>query len=114
MAHMSLIIALALALFILPTPWNVAVVAGAAVWELGTALGGLWWSQRHEAKVGMEALMGREVEVRKACRPFGEIRVRGEIWRARCEQGADAGDRVRVVGLDGLTLLVVPTSPPSG
>ena len=111
---MSLIIALALALFILPTPWNVAVVAGAAVWELGTALGGLWWSQRREAKVGMEALMGREVEVRRACRPLGEIRVRGEIWRARCEQGADAGDRVRVVGLDGLTLLVEPVSPPSG
>lgn len=111
---MSLIIALALALFILPSPWNVAVVAGAAVWELATALGGLWWSQRRDAKVGMEALMGREVEVRRACRPVGEIRVRGEIWKARCEAGADAGDMVRIVGLDGLTLLVEPVDPPSG
>ena len=66
---------------------------------LATALGGLWWSQRREAKVGMEALMGREVEVRKACRPVGEVRVRGEIWKARCDQGADAGDPVRIVGL---------------
>lgn len=112
--YVSLIIALALALFVLPTPWNVAVVAGAAVWELATALGGLWWSQRYEAKVGMEALMGREVEVRTACRPLGEIRVRGEIWRARCERGADAGDRVRIVGLEGLTLVVEPVTPPSG
>jgi membrane-bound serine protease (ClpP class) len=111
MAYVSLIIALALALFVLPSPWNVAVVAGAAIWELATALGGLWWSQRHEAKVGMEALMGREVQVRRACRPLGEVRVRGEIWQARCEQGADAGDSVRIVGLDGLTLLVEPVPP---
>ena len=54
---MSLIIALALALFVLPSPCNVAVVAGAAVWELATALGGLRGSQRREAQVGMEARM---------------------------------------------------------
>ena len=111
---MALIIALALALFVLPSPWNVAVVAGAAVWELATALGGLWWSQRREARVGMEALMGREVEVRRACRPLGEVRVRGEIWKARCERGADRGDSVPIVGLDGLTLLVEPVTPSSG
>jgi membrane-bound serine protease (ClpP class) len=108
---MSLIIALALALFVLPSPWNVAVVAAAAVWELATALGGLWWSQRHAAKVGVEALIGREVEVRRACRPVGEVRVRGEIWKARCAQGADAGEKVRILGLDGLTLLVEPIAP---
>ena len=78
---------------------------------MATALGGLWWSQRREAKVGMEALMGREVEVRRTCRPVGEVRVRGEIWRARCAGGADAGDTVRIVGLDGLTLLVEPVLP---
>jgi membrane-bound serine protease (ClpP class) len=108
MNGMSLIIALALALFLLPAPWNVAVVAVAAVWELTTALFGLWWSQRHAAKVGAEALIGREVELRRACRPLGQIRVRGEIWQARCDEGADAGDTVRILGLDGLTLVVEP------
>jgi membrane protein implicated in regulation of membrane protease activity len=107
----SLIIAIALALFVLPSPWNVIAVTAAAVWELATALGGLWWSQRHAAKVGVEALLGREVEVRRACHPLGEVRVRGEIWQARCEQGADAGETVRIVGLDGLTLLVEPVLP---
>ncbi len=105
---MSLIIALALAIFVLPSPWNLIAVVTAALWELATALGGLWWSQRRAAKVGVEALMGREVEVRRACRPLGEVRVRGEIWQARCNEGADAGDSVRIVGLDGLTLLVEP------
>jgi membrane-bound serine protease (ClpP class) len=108
---MSLIIALALALFVLPAPWNVIAVTVAALWELATALFGLWWSQRHAAKVGVEALMGREVEVRRACRPLGEVRVRGEIWRARCNEGADAGDSVRIVGLEGLTLVVEPVLP---
>jgi len=114
MTQMSLIIAIALALFVLPPPWNVVAVATAAVWELATALGGLWWSQRHAAKVGVEALIGREVEVRTVCRPRGEVRLRGEIWQARCEQGADAGDSVRILGLDGLTLLVEPAGPDSG
>jgi membrane protein implicated in regulation of membrane protease activity len=36
------------------------------------------------------------------------VRLSGEseIWRARCAQGADAGETVRIVGLDELTLLV--------
>ena len=49
--------------------------------------------------------------MRRACRPLGEVSVRGEIWQARCEAGADAGDIVRIVGLDGLTLVVEPVVP---
>ena len=56
-------------------------------------------------------VLGREVEVRRACRPLGEVRVRGEIWQARCDRGAGAGDMVRITGLDGLTLLVEPVLP---
>ena len=106
MARVSLIIAILLALLVLPAPWNVAAIAIAALWELLTALGGLWWSQRRAAKVGAESMIGREVEVRRACRPVGQVSVRGEIWQARCDAGADAGDKVRILGLDGLTLVV--------
>jgi membrane protein implicated in regulation of membrane protease activity len=42
-----------------------------------------------------------------SCRPEGQVRVHGELWRARCEEGADAGDEVVVERLeDGLTLIV--------
>jgi membrane protein implicated in regulation of membrane protease activity len=34
------------------------------------------------------------------------VRISGEIWAARCSAGADVGEEVRVVGRDGLTLLV--------
>lgn len=43
--------------------------------------------------------------------PAGEIRVRGERWKARLRDDAAArveeGMRVRVVGRDGLTLIVI-------
>ena len=56
---MSLVLAILLAIFLLPSPWGLVAILVGAVWEIGQILGGLWWSQRHEAKVGMEALKGR-------------------------------------------------------
>jgi membrane protein implicated in regulation of membrane protease activity len=32
--------------------------------------------------------------------------VEGELWRARCEAGADVGESVRVVSVEELTLEV--------
>ena len=45
-------------------------------------------------------------EVIEACDPRGRVRLRGEIWHARCTGGAGVGDRVTVTGVDGLTLEV--------
>lgn len=38
----------------------------------------------------------------------GKVLVRGELWEARSPQAVPKGTRVRVVGIDGLTLLVEP------
>jgi membrane protein implicated in regulation of membrane protease activity len=43
-----------------------------------------------------------------ACRPEGQIRVRGELWRARCDVHASVGETVSVRAAEGLTLLVEP------
>lgn len=40
----------------------------------------------------------------------GKIRIRGEIWDARCETPVSKGERVRVRKLEGLTLWVEPES----
>ena len=41
------------------------------------------------------------------------VRVHDERWRARSPRGGlHAGDRVRVVGMDGMTLVVVPDPEP--
>lgn len=109
--YVALLVAIVLALTVLPAPWNLAAVAAAAIWEVATALGALWWSQRRAAQVGAETLIGRVVDVRGACRPVGRVSVKGEIWQARCDEGVSAGEVVRIVGIDGLTLVVEAVRP---
>jgi membrane protein implicated in regulation of membrane protease activity len=86
--------------------WAVALVAGTATLEASQNVFWLWYSQRRAAQVGAETLLGHVVEVAEGCRPYGHVRVQGELWRAHCEGGAAAGERVRIVGRDGLTLEV--------
>lgn len=86
--------------------WAIALVAGTATLEVAQNVYWLWYSQRRTAQVGAETLLGRVVEVAEECRPYGHVRVQGELWRAHCAEGADRGERVRIVGRDGLTLEV--------
>jgi membrane protein implicated in regulation of membrane protease activity len=86
--------------------WAVALVAGTGTLETSQSLFWLWYSRRRAVQVGIETVMGRVVEVAEECRPYGLVRVQGELWRARCAEGAGRGERVRIVGRDGLTLEV--------
>lgn len=97
-----------LAVFVVPAPWTVPVVVVAALIEFTETAIGIWYSRRSPPKVGVETLIGASGRVVAACRPAGTVRVRGEVWRARCELGADPHDRIRVVGRDRLTLHVEP------
>ncbi|MBM3777119.1 MAG: nodulation protein NfeD [Acidimicrobiia bacterium] len=67
-------------------------------------------AQRAPTAMGMEALAGVEARTIEALAAGGEgqVRVHGEIWRARSRQPLPAGARVRVTGADGLTLTVEP------
>lgn len=103
-----LLIAIGLALFVLPEPWRPWVIGAGAAIELVETAVEVWWSRRGHAKVGPETLIGATGIITAECRPTGQARVRGEVWLARCDNGADVGQRVRVVGRDGLTLLVTP------
>jgi membrane protein implicated in regulation of membrane protease activity len=91
---------------VVPMPWAVVLVAGAAVVEVGESWLWIRWSQRRRAAIGAEALIGETATVARACRPVGYVRLHGELWQARCEEGADEGEEVRVSALDGLTLIV--------
>jgi membrane protein implicated in regulation of membrane protease activity len=103
-----LLIAGLVLLFLLPTPWNlIAFLAGLLLW-LGEVF--VIWRlvRRKQVQAGAETLVGRTATVIVACRPLGQVRLSGEseIWRARCAEGAEQGETVRVVGLDQLTLIV--------
>jgi membrane protein implicated in regulation of membrane protease activity len=106
-----LLLAILAAIFLLPAPWSYIAVIVAAVIEIAEIKLFLWYSRRRHVTTGAEALAGLTGTVVEACRPLGQIRVAGELWRARCEDGADVGDSVVVEKLEpGLTLLVHRTS----
>lgn len=103
---MLLIGAILLAVFVVPAPWGLVVVAVAAVVEVAETAFWLWLSRRRTVQMGPETLVGASGQVVTPCTPLGQVRVGGELWRARCDEGAAAGEPVRVVALEGLTLVV--------
>jgi membrane protein implicated in regulation of membrane protease activity len=98
--------AIFLAVFVLPVEWAIPVVVLGAIVEVGETFFWLWYSRRRRAQVGAETLIGELAEVVTRCAPNGQVRLQGEIWRARCDEGADRGEQVRVTALEELTLVV--------
>jgi membrane-bound serine protease (ClpP class) len=54
----------------------------------------------------MEGLLGEVGEVKSNLSPAGKIFVHGEYWNAEGEGEILAGEKVRVVGYDGMRLRV--------
>ena len=111
---MLFVAAILLALFVLDSPWDAIVLGAAAVVELAEMAFWIRFSRRRRIQVGAETLVGGVGEVVRECRPLGQIRLDGEFWEARCDEGADTGEWVRVVGRDGLTLVVEKHAPERG
>jgi membrane protein implicated in regulation of membrane protease activity len=104
---MTFWIALALVLLhVVEGTWAIVLLVGTGLFELSQTAFWLRYTSRHTVQVGAETLIGRLVEVAQECRPVGYVRVQGELWRARCEEGARPGEQVRITGRDGLLLTV--------
>jgi membrane protein implicated in regulation of membrane protease activity len=104
-----LIIVAFVLLFLLPSPWNlIGFVAVVLLWVL-ELIGWNRTMKRRKKVVGAQTLIDREAAVIRPCTPHGQVRLDGEIWEARCDEGAAVGDTVRVVDRDGLTLIVKPS-----
>jgi membrane-bound serine protease (ClpP class) len=106
---MLLIIAVVLAVLVLPTPWSIGVVIAAACFEVVELA--IWrrtinWHK----KTGVEALVGMRGEVIQDCDPRGRVRVRGELWTAEAAEPARMGESVVVTKVDGLRLEVAPAT----
>ena len=57
---------------------------------------------------GSEEMIGMRGEVVGWSDVRGSVRVHGEIWSARADRPLHVNDSVRVVGREGLTLIVEP------
>jgi membrane protein implicated in regulation of membrane protease activity len=102
------LIALLLAIFLLPSPWGLIAVVVALVLDVVEVSVGVWYSKRRKASVGADTLVGATGVAIGELLPDGQVRVNGEIWRARCNAGCDAGAAVVVRAVHGLTLEVEP------
>jgi membrane-bound serine protease (ClpP class) len=63
-------------------------------------------SQRRKATLGFEGLIGEIGEVRERLDLKGKVFVHGEVWKAEGSERLLPGDRVEVVGYDGMRLKV--------
>ena len=106
---MALLLAIVLALFFAPWPWNLIVVLAGLGIEVVELTWGLRLARRWRPQTGAEAMIGQVAEVVAPCHPSGQVRVSGGLWAARCEEGAETGESVRIERLEGLTLVVIPT-----
>jgi membrane-bound serine protease (ClpP class) len=87
---------------LLPT----AVVAGGGAVALGRVA---WRSRRLAGSTGAEAIVGGRATIRSVEEDEGLLLLQGSWWTARAAQGTlRPGQRVRVVEMDGLTLVVEP------
>ena len=106
---MLTIVAIVLALTVIPSPWGWVAVIVAGLIDVAETAFFVRWSKRRRASVGVETLVGRTAVVVRAdaTRP-GEGRRRG-LGSAR-EYDVLPGDEVVVRAVDGLLLEVEPRS----
>jgi membrane protein implicated in regulation of membrane protease activity len=109
----GLIIGTILAFAFLETPWQYLALIPLALWEALELY--LFFKWRGVPSVmGLEALVGRRGRAVTDCRPDGQVRLRGEVWRARCPEGVKSGDEVEVASVDGLVVNVFPVHSSRG
>ena len=88
-------------------PWLlIALVAMVSVLFLVFVVGMALRARRRPIVSGREELIGAEGEILEDILDEGMIRVHGELWSARSAQRLFRGQKVRVVGMEGLVLIV--------
>lgn len=87
--------------------WPVVALATAASGAfLILALAAAWRAHRRQVSTGEAALLGSRGQVLNWSGRRGEVRVMGERWQAASNESFDAGQRVRIVAREGLTLKI--------
>jgi membrane-bound serine protease (ClpP class) len=66
-------------------------------------------AMRSRPMTGKEGMVGLVGVTKTALTPTGQVAVHGELWTALSDQPVEAGVRVEVMGMDGLTLRVRST-----
>ena len=105
---MLTIVAVVLALTVIPSPWGWVAMIVAGLIDIAETAFFVRWSKRRRASVGVETLVGRRATVVRPLTPRGQVKLDGEFWEARADFDMLPGDEVVVRGVDGLLLDVAP------
>jgi membrane-bound serine protease (ClpP class) len=106
----ALIIALLLAIFLIPWPWGVLVVVAALGLEVLEIRWGLRLA-RGRSQVGIETLVGKRGRAATDLEPRGQVFIDGARWAARSSRAVRSGTTVEVREVHGLELYVDPVYP---
>jgi membrane protein implicated in regulation of membrane protease activity len=93
-----------------PSPWDAVMIIAGCMLEVVEVVVLRRWSKRIDRRTrpttGAAAMIGELARVVEPCRPLGMVELNGELWRARCEEGADPDETVEVEAIEKLTLIV--------
>jgi membrane-bound serine protease (ClpP class) len=88
--------------------WAILGTAGGTALFFVFVVGAGVKALRTRTTTGQEGLIGEIGMVRTRLAPRGQVFLRGELWNAEGDGEIEPGESVRVTGMDGLTLQVVP------
>ena len=103
---MLTLIALVLALTVVPSPWGAVIIVAAVLVDVAETKVLLRWSQRRRPAVGIGGLIGRQAVTISRIAPSGQVKIDGEVWQAVSHAEIEPGEPVRVSAVDGLVLTV--------
>jgi membrane-bound serine protease (ClpP class) len=96
-----------LAFVFLDWPWRALVVLGLLAFE-GLEIALFLKLRKMRTIIGAEAMAGEVGQALTDCKPNGQVKLKGQVWKARCPQGVDAGAEVIVTKMEGIFLEVAP------
>jgi membrane-bound serine protease (ClpP class) len=92
------------------SPWLIGVSTAGVAGFMLLVIGRVVATRKSPLLTGHEHYIGQIAQVRHELHPDGRVWFQGQSWFARSESGQEIeiGKEVRIVGLEGLTLLVEP------
>jgi membrane-bound serine protease (ClpP class) len=102
----AIVVAVALAIFVLPEPWGIVAVFVGIAFEIVENVFWFRYQKRRKVRTGVEAHIGERAEVTRALDPEGQVSFRGELWKARAQVPVAVGESVTITAVDRLTLVV--------
>ncbi len=108
---MSTIIGIIVAFAFFDWPWRAAVLGAFLLFDIFEIYIWLRWRKKRSI-TGAEGIVGERGQAINACNPEGQVRIKGQTWKAIADDRVRAGDYVEVVDVAGIRLQVRKVDSP--